>query len=279
MKASNDASAKQKNAQDELSNALMENLLEPLKSNIRLFDMNLPFCDNLYPLDIAIHTNDGLLNSLVENGAFHYSSEFNPHISAKTGNFAKALELLRSNPVTDDSIIKVLTFIISLPDTEFYALLENKRSDLKRNGCILITYFEKLRLLVIMRDFFFRDKTPLKRAIESLLQARAFAKANYVFDRARELCLYIGEEDMLEASFRYGNIEYINRWDLWNLVNTITERFKYSHAFARLEYDSRGDILKFKWNFEPYVKPENIGNEMYHKIMDEIENHSSRYCI
>lgn len=82
---------------------------------------------------------------------------------------------------------------------------------------------------------------------------------------------------MLLLSFEYGNIEFINRWDLWSLVNDITDRFRYSYAFNRLEFDSWGDVLRLKWNFEPYVKPENIGKELYDKIIDQIENHSQNY--
>ena len=72
----------------------------------------------------------------------------------------------------------------------------------------------------------------------------------------------------------YGNVEFIKRWDLWSLVHTITKNYCYSYLYEGLVPDSDGDILQLRWDFEPYVKPENIGQELYEQIINQIEKYN-----
>ena len=149
-------------------------------------------------------------------------------------------------------------------------------------------YHDKLKIYALVKSYynkrgyqssFDRAMDPIKVALENSLKVKDFCKANYIYDFSQRHRFYTGfdDEDMLSLSFEYGNIEFINRWDLWSLVNDITDRFRYSYAFKCLEFDRWGDVLRLKWNFEPYVKPENIGKELYDKIIDQIENHSQNY--
>lgn len=271
-----------------LQDRLLKELYAPLKENMNLFELNKPFYDKLYPLDIAIFNNDeSLLNALIVNGAFQYSSEFDPILSAKCGNFNKVLNMVEDRELSQKDVLDLLSLIMSLPESEFHSLFESK-TDLIRDGRVLLFYHDKLKIYALVKSYynkrgyqspFDRAMEPIKVALENSLKVKDFCKANYIYDFSQCHRFHTGfyDEDMLLLSFEYGNIEFINRWDLWSLVNDITDRFRYSYAFNRLEFDSRGDVLRLKWNFEPYVKPENIGKELYDKIIDQIENHSQNY--
>ena len=263
-----------------LQDRLLKELYAPLKENMNLFELNEPFFyDKLYPLDIAIFNNDeSLLNALIVNGAFQYSSEFDPVLSAKCGNFNKVLNMVEDRELSQKDVLDILSLIMYLPESEFHSLFESKM-DLIRDGRVLLFYHDKLKIYALVKSYynkrgyqssFDRAKEPIEVALENSLKVKDFCKANYIYDFSKRHRFYTGfdDEDMLSLSFKYGNIEFINRWDLWSLVNDITERF---------EFDRRGNVLCLKWNFQPYVKPENIGKELYDKIIDQIENHSQNY--
>lgn len=262
-----------------LQDRLLKELYAPLKENMNLFELNEPFYDKLYPLDIAIFNNDeSLLNALIVNGAFQYSSEFDPVLSAKCGNFNKVLNMVEDRELSQKDVLDILSLIMYLPESEFHSLFESKM-DLIRDGRVLLFYHDKLKIYALVKSYynkrgyqsyFDRAMDPIKVALENSLKVKDFCKANYIYDFSQCHRFYTGlnDEDMLSLSFEYGNIEFINRWDLWSLVNDITERF---------EFDRRGNVLCLKWNFQPYVKPENIGKELYDKIIDQIENHSQNY--
>ena len=262
-----------------LQDRLLKELYAPLKENMNLFELNEPFYDKLYPLDIAIFNNDeSLLNALIVNGAFQYSSEFDPVLSAKCGNFNKVLNMVEDRELSQKDVLDILRLIMYLPESEFHSLFESKM-DLIRDGHVLLFYHDKLKIYALVKSYynkrgyqssFDRAMDPIEVALEKALKVKDFCKANYIYDFSKRHRFYTGfdDEDMLSLSFKYGNIEFINRWDLWSLVNDITERF---------EFDRRGNVLCLKWNFQPYVTPENIGKELYDKIIDQIENHSQNY--
>lgn len=262
-----------------LQDRLLKELYAPLKENMNLFELNEPFYDKLYPLDIAKFNNDeSLLNALIVNGAFQYSSKFDPVLSAKCGNFNKVLNMVEDRELSQKDVLDILRLIMYLPESEFHSLFESKM-DLIRDGRVLLFYHDKIKIYALVKSYynkrgyqssFDRAMDPIEVALEKALKVKDFCKANYIYDFSKRHRFYTGlnDEDMLSLSFEYGNIEFINRWDLWSLVNDITERF---------EFDRRGNVLCLKWNFQPYVTPENIGKELYDKIIDQIENHSQNY--
>lgn len=265
---------------------LLKELYLPLKNNIYIFELNKPFSGNLYPLDIAISNHDeNLLDALIANGAYRYSSEFDPMLSAKCGDFNKTVEIIKNKQLSSNDVLNIFKLITCLPNSEFYSLFESK-SDLIRNGRVLLFYYDKLKILASVKAYYSNrgyqspfNLEPIEAIINILLKTKDFNKANYIYDFSRKILVFTGfyDNDMLELSFQYGNIEYIKRSDLWTLVHIITERFSYSYTYKRLEPDMTGDILQLRWNFEPYVKPENIGQELYEQIIDQIENHSQSY--
>ncbi len=74
-------------------------------------------------------------------------------------------------------------------------------------------------------------------------------------------------------------MKYLYTFSLWELVHKITEPYSYSYYYKCYQPDRFGNTLKLKWNFERYVSPEYIGIELYNKIIDQIENHSSNYIF
>lgn len=269
-------------------NRLLSLLYYPLKENPHFFDLNKPIFKNYYALDVALFNKDEtLLNNLILNGAFSYGSDFQPNLSAKCGDFSKVLEIIKNQKITSKSIENIYKLIALLPITEVRSLFEDK-SDLVRNGRLLISYKDKLGMLVSIRGYYHTrgyqspfDREPYKTAMEYLLQSGDLYKANYIYNASLNKHYNFGfrEDDMLELSFEYGNIEFINTFDLWTLVGKITDIVKYSHAFNRYEYDRWGDELIINWKYEPYVKPEIIGQELYNKIIDQIQNHKSSYIL
>lgn len=268
---------------DTVLKKLLVELHDPISSNPFLFELNIPFYNKFYPLDIAIYNQDEkLLDMLISKGAYLYNSDFDPIISAKCGNLKKIYELIVNRALSRENVINVYKCFAFLPETEFYNLFEQNQ-DLVRGERVLLTREDKIKILIAIKLYYRNrgyqspfDREPFKIVIEDLLKSQKFERVNYLFS---ESPFNISKEDMLELSFKYGNTEYINRWSLWELVNEITDTFRYSHALGRLEYDSWGDVLRLKWNFEPHIKPENIGQELYDKIMDQIENHSSSYLF
>ncbi len=107
------------------------------------------------------------------------------------------------------------------------------------------------------------------------------------FDMANRLYYWLQQishrsidfENMLQISFQYGNLALINTLSAYELITQITDRMKYSYAHKRLIYDSWGDKLALKWEYEPYIKEECIGKELCDFIHDQIDNHSSKYCL
>lgn len=275
---------------DTFDNKLLSTLHIPLKDNPQIFDLNRPFFKNFFPLDVAIHNQDEeLIDELISNGAYSYSSELIPDISARCGDFVKALALLKTTPVSVKDIFKIFMLIALLPNVEIISFFENK-SDLVRDERILISYWDKLRLLVCIKNYYYtrgyqspsdKYREPFRIVMDFLLKAGNLQRANYIYTVSKKHHYNFGfdEDSMLELSFKYGNIDFLNKIDLWTLVSSITDTVKYSYAFKRYEYDPWGDKLSFKWNFEPYIKPEIIGDELYNKIMDQVENHSSSYMF
>lgn len=259
---------------------LLKELYTPLQRNINLFKLNEPFYSKLYPLDIALFNHDEILvDSLISNGAYQYSGEFDPMLSAKCGNFSKILDIVNKMELSSIDILNIFNQIASLSDVEFYALFESK-SDLIRNGRILLSYFDKLKIYFSVKNYYINhssfEKEPIKFVVQNLMKMKDYIKANYIYDFSQRILLFtsFNEDDMLQLSFMYGNIEFVKRWDIWNLVHTITERVSYSSFYKRLVPDSDGDILQLRWNFEPYVKPENIGQELYEQITEQIKKYS-----
>lgn len=269
---------------DTFFNKFLVELHEPITANPSLLEINTPIYNKFYPLDIAIYNQDeNLLDTLISKGAYLYNSNFDPKISAKCGNLKKILELIVCRSLSRENVIKVYKCFAYLPKSEFYALFEPNQN-LVRDGRILLSYDDKIKILTALRMYYRTrgyqspfDREPFKIVIEELLKNKEYKRVNYLYFESS--FRYISKEDMLELSFEYGNTEFINHWSLWELVNEITETFRYSHTLDRLECDSWGDVLRLKWNFEPHVKPENIGQELYDKIIDQIENHSSSYLF
>lgn len=269
---------------DTVLKKLLAELHDPISSNPLLFELNIPFYNRFYPLDIAIYNQDEkLLDTLISKGAYLYNSDFDPKISAKCGHLKKIHELIVNRTLSRKNVINVYKCISYLPETEFYGLFEPNQ-DLVRGERVLLTREDKTKILVAIKLYYRNrgyqsplDRDPFKIVIEDLLKNKEFERVNYLYTESP--FKYISKEDMLELSFKYGNTKYINHLSLWELVSEITDTFRYSHALGRLEYDSWGDVLRLKWNFEPHIKPENIGQELYDKIMDQIENHSSSYMF
>lgn len=265
---------------------LLKELYVPLKRNIHMFELNEPFFLKLYPLDIAISNHDeSLLDALIANGAYQYNSEFDPSLSAKCGNFCKVFDIINKMELLRIDILNIYNLIVSLPDAEFYSLFESK-SDLIRNGRVLLSYRDKFKIFFSIRTYYKKrvykpsfDIEPIRVILENLMRTKNFSKANYIYDFFKSNFLFTGfyKDDMLLLSFEYGDIEYIKRWDIRNLINYITDRFSYSVGFNELVFDRRGNVLCLKEDFEPYVTPENIGKELYNQIIDQIKNHSSKY--
>ena len=258
---------------------LLKELYIPLQKNINLFDLNEPFYSKLYPLDIALFNHDEILvDALIANGAYQYSSEFDSILSAKCGNFNKILDIISEKELSSIDILNIFNQIVALPDVEFYSLFKSK-SDLIRNGRVLLSYFDKLKIYFSVKDYyvnhssFEKDKEPIKIILVKLMKMKEYKKANFIYDFPNRMLSFTNfiEYDMLQLSFMYGNIEFIKRWDLWSLVHSITENNCYSNFYERLVPDSDGDILQLRWDFEPYVKPENIGQELYEQIINQIE--------
>lgn len=270
------------NSPQTFQNTLLKELYASLKSNLHIFEPNEPFYSKLYPLDIAIFNHDEvLIDALIANGAYQYNSEFDSILSAKCGNFNKILDIISEKELSSIDILNIFNLIIALPDVEFYSLFKSK-SDLIRNGRVLLSYFDKLRIYFSVKDYyvnhssFDKDKEPIKIILVKLMKMKEYKKANFIYDFPNRMLFFTNfiEYDMLQLSFMYGNVEFIKRWDLWSLVHTITENYCYSYFYERLVPDSDGDILQLRWDFEPYVKPENIGQELYEQIINQIEKYN-----
>lgn len=137
-----------------LQDRLLKELYAPLKENMNLFELNKPFYDKLYPLDIAIFNNDeSLLNALIVNGAFQYSSEFDPILSAKCGNFNKVLNMVEDRELSQKDVLDLLSLIMSLPESEFHSLFESK-TDLIRDGRVLLFYHDKLKIYSLVKSYY-----------------------------------------------------------------------------------------------------------------------------
>lgn len=137
-----------------LQDRLLKELYAPLKENMNLFELNKPFYDKLYPLDIAIFNNDeSLLNALIVNGAFQYSSEFDPILSAKCGNFNKVLNMVEDRELSQKDVLDILSLIMSLPESEFHSLFESK-TDLIRDGRVLLFYHDKLKIYALVKSYY-----------------------------------------------------------------------------------------------------------------------------
>lgn len=258
---------------------LLKELYIPLQKNINLFELNEPFYSKLFPLDIALFNHDEILvDALIANGAYQYSSEFDSILSAECGNFNKILDIISEKELSSIDILNIFNQIVALPDVEFYSLFKSK-SDLIRNGRVLLSYFDKLKIYFSVKDYYVNhssfeiDKEPIKIILVKLMKMKEYKKANFIYDFPNRMLFFTNfiEYDMLQLSFMYGNIEFIKRWDLWSLVHTITENYGYSNFYERLVPDSDGDILQLRWDFETYVKPENIGQELYEQIINQIE--------
>ena len=263
-------------------------LYELAKLNPQNFEVDKPLVNSIYPLDIAVAQKDeALISLLVKRKGCKYSGVLRPILSAQIGEIQHCIALFQKETISDKDIADFFQFLVALPSNEFYSFISDDTNNIFRDG-ELIASVEDCKFLInglqrFQHERGYRsplDKDPGIEFINNLLKDKEFDKANKAYYWLRKKCsYYIDDEKILELSFQYGNMKYLYTFSLWELVHKITEPYSYSYYYKCYQPDRFGNTLKLKWNFERYVSPEYIGIELYNKIIDQIENHSSNYIF
>lgn len=231
------------------------------------FNLNETIVCGLYPLDVALDFRDEtLIDKLISLGAYRYSGQFVPQLSAKVGDYSHIKELFKHEERVNEDIKMFFEFLKELPSDEFNTFIFEKDSDVKRNGRILLASGEKKPILLRLYSRSQYNKI-FDRNVISLLcqyfQKKNFKMANKIIWFCKENFIHLDERDVLRSSFEYGNISYLNTFFMDDLVDEINE-------YGRFD-DGRN--FRISCYFQDVVTVKNIGEDFFNDIKNYILKH------
>jgi len=268
--------------------ANIRGIYEILRDNLIAFEVNKPVYKDLYPLDIALFCeDDNLVETLIEQNAHKYSGAYNPLISSRIGDYDHIINILNTEKVKKSDVQLIYRQLSLSTREELIQLISADSREVVLGDMILLDSSQK-EIIVNGLSKYYNYATEWDNhgryssefLLSELCRKNEHSLANKVYYWLQSLShRSIDIDNMLQISFQYGNLEFIKSISPYELITKITDRMEYSYTQKCLIYDPWGDKLAIRWEYEPYIKEECIGKEMCEFILDQINNHSGRYCI
>lgn len=263
-------------------------IYEILKENYAAFDLNRPIYKDYFPLDVALFCDDEILiETLIKCKACRYSGVYNPVISSRIGDYSHIIHILQSDIIKKSDVQLIYKQLSIVPREELIQLISLDFNEVVREDVILLDSMQKNMLIEGLEKYYQsatewdnHGRYTSEYLLTELCKRKDYSLANKVYYWLYNLSYRaIDFDNMLQISFQYGNLELIKSISPFELITKITDRMEYSSTHKCLTYDPWGDKLALKWEYEPYIKEECIGKEMCEFILDQITNHSGKYCI
>lgn len=257
-------------------------LYQSIKSKINLFEFNEPILNNVYLLDLAKSNNDTeLLNILINGGAYAYGQGFFPELSASIGDYSKVLKILERESIEEEDINKVFKFFTLIPTKEFFQVFSRNFKDVFRNERIvvngqqcsiikegLINYYKNRKIYYDSYSWCeYGFKEPITLFLIDFLKNKEYLKANFMYQWLHDNKIWqIHDDTWLLLSFKYSNMDYLNRFEFEELVWKIIE---YRNWEPELKTDYQ--YLKISENSE--------SKELLNKLTHEFFSNLKKYYL